>query len=91
MTRSSFGIRGLARIFKAMDENGNRRLECDDFRWGLMDYGVSVTKEEAAEVLNHFDKNGDGRVDFDEFLTTLRVSKIHIHLLFLIFYISNIG
>ena len=75
LNRSSFGIRGLARIFKAMDENGNRRLETDDFRWGLMDYGVSVTKEEAGEVVNHFDKNGDGRVDFDEFLTTLRVSK----------------
>ena len=75
MTRSAFGIRGLARIFKAMDENGNRRLECDDFRWGLMDYGVSVTKEEAAEILKHFDKNGDGRVDFDEFLVTLRVSS----------------
>ena len=57
-----------------MDENGNRKLECDDFRWGLMDYGVSVSKEEAAEILAHFDKNGDGRVDFDEFLVTLRVS-----------------
>ena len=75
MTRSAFGIRGLARIFKAMDENGNRKLECDDFRWGLMDYGVNVTKEEATEILTHFDKNGDGRVDFDEFLVTLRVSN----------------
>ena len=63
MQRSAFGIRGLARIFKAMDENGNKQLECDDFRWGLMDYGVSVTKEEASEILNHFDKNGDGKVD----------------------------
>ena len=57
-----------------MDENGNKKLECDDFRWGLMDYGVSVSKEESAEILNHFDKNGDGRVDFDEFLVCLRVS-----------------
>ena len=75
LVRSAFGIRGLARIFKAMDENGNKKLECDDFRWGLMDYGVSVSKEEAAEILNHFDKNGDGRVDFNEFLVTLRVSE----------------
>jgi len=86
LTRSSFGIRGLARIFKAMDENGNRKLECDDFRWGLMDYGVSVTKEEAAEVLNHFDKSGDGRVDFDEFLVTLRVSKTYIFVISHLFY-----
>lgn len=72
LVRSAFGIRGLARIFKAMDENGNRKLDCDDFRWGLMDYGVNVSKEEAAEILNHFDKNGDGQVNFDEFLVTLR-------------------
>ena len=75
LVRSAFGIRGIARIFKAMDENGNRMLEGDDFRWGLMDYGVSVSKEESAEILNHFDKNGDGRVNFDEFLVTLRVSN----------------
>ena len=41
-----------------------------------MDYGVSVTKEASAEILKHFDKNGDGKVNFDEFLVTLRVSKI---------------
>ena len=75
MTRSAFGIRGLARIFKAMDENGNKKLDVDDFRWGLMDYGVNVTKEEATEILNHFDRNGDGNVNFDEFLVCLRVSK----------------
>lgn len=91
MVRSAFGIRGLARIFKAMDENGNKKLECDDFRWGLMDYGVSVSKEEAAEILNHFDKNGDGKVDFDEFLGTLRVS-IDIFLLYLLtYYFEFIG
>lgn len=27
LVRSAYGIRGLARIFKAMDENGNRMLE----------------------------------------------------------------
>ena len=59
-----------------MDENGNKKLDVDDFRWGLMDYGVSITKEEAAEILIHFDKNGDGAVNFDEFLVTLRVSRI---------------
>ena len=85
MQRSAFGIRGLARIFKAMDENGNKKLECDDFRWGLMDYGVSVTKEEATEILNHFDRNGDGRVDFDEFLVCLRVSN-NTYLYFILTY-----
>jgi hypothetical protein len=30
-----------------MDNNGNSLLDVDDFRWGLMDYGISISKEEA--------------------------------------------
>jgi hypothetical protein len=40
VSRSSNGIRGIARIFKAMDNNGNKLLDVDDFRWGLLDYGI---------------------------------------------------
>lgn len=45
--RSANGIRGIAKIFKAMDENGNKLLDVDDFRWGLKDYGINISKEEA--------------------------------------------
>jgi hypothetical protein len=48
LERSASGIRGIAKIFKAMDENGNKLLDVDDFRWGLKDYGITITKEEAA-------------------------------------------
>jgi len=71
--RSSNGIRGIARIFKAMDDNGNHQLDVDDFRWGLIDYGITISKEEAAQVLKHFDRDGNGTVDFNEFLSALRV------------------
>ena len=47
LERSSSGIRGIAKIFKAMDSNGNKMLDVDDFRWGLKDYGINITKEEA--------------------------------------------
>jgi len=55
-----------------MDDNGNKNLDVDDFRWGLIDYGISVSKEEAAEILTHFDKDKNGTVNFDEFLVTLK-------------------
>ena len=64
MERSAGGIRGVSRIFKAMDHNGNGLLDVDDFRWGLMDYGISISKEEAVLVLKHFDR--------DEFLRSIR-------------------
>lgn len=72
LERSSFGIRGLARIFKAMDDNGNHQLDIDDFRWGLIDFGITITKEEAAQILRYMDRDGNGTVDFDEFLRFLR-------------------
>lgn len=55
-----------------MDNNNNGRLDVDDFRWGLMDFGISVSKEEATQVLSHFDRDGNGQVDFNEFLRTIR-------------------
>lgn len=47
LQRSSGGIKGIARIFKAMDDTGDRQLDVDDFRWGFIDYGFNLTKEEA--------------------------------------------
>lgn len=33
-------------------------MDVDDFRWGLMDFGVQVSKDEALEILNKFSKDG---------------------------------
>lgn len=57
-----------------MDIKGDSNLDVDDFRWGLMDFGIQVTKDEAAEVLKYFDKDGNGKVNFEEFVNTLKVS-----------------
>lgn len=76
LDRSAFGIRGLQRIFKAMDVKGDKNLDVDDFRWGLMDFGIQVSKDEAAEVLKYFDKDRNGKVNFEEFVRTLKVSYI---------------
>jgi len=51
LERSNNGISGLSRIFKAMDENGNKGLDVDDFRWGLKDFGIQITKDEAEQIL----------------------------------------
>jgi hypothetical protein len=44
--RSAFGVRGLTRIFKAMDSSGNNKLECEEFRQGLGEFGIDVTPED---------------------------------------------
>ena len=72
LERSSFGIRGLARIFKAMDDAGDNQLDVDDFRWGLIDFGIALSKEEAQLLLTAFDRDKNGTVSYDEFLVAIR-------------------
>jgi calcyphosin len=78
LDRSSGGIKGIARIFKAMDDNGNHQLDVEDFRWGFIDYGFNLTQEEAQHLVNYFDRDGNGSVSYDEFLRCLKVSTLHL-------------
>ena len=58
-----------------MDNNGNKLLDVDDFRWGLKDFGILISKEEAQQVLDHFDRDRNGVVDYNEFLRAIRVRQ----------------
>ena len=57
----------------------------DDFRWGLMEYGISLSKEEGQQVLKHFDKDSNGQVDFSEFLSSLGYSEQWLYSVFFLF------
>lgn len=72
LARGANGIKGIGRTFKIMDDDGSRSLDMNEFKKGLHDYGVEVTKEETQQMFNHFDKDGSGTIDFDEFLVQLR-------------------
>jgi len=72
--RSQFGLRSLTKIFKAMDKKGDGCLDVDDFRWGLLDFGIEITKDESMELLKHFDSDKNGLVNFSEFMNALKVS-----------------
>jgi hypothetical protein len=39
-SKSRFGIKALERLFKAIDEKSEKNLDVEDFRWGLLDYGI---------------------------------------------------
>ena len=63
-------LRALA--FKIMDDNGDRKIDKQEFYWGLQDLGASVSKNEAALLLEYLDTNQDGVVSYDEFLVGIR-------------------
>jgi Ca2+-binding EF-hand superfamily protein len=67
-----FGIRGVSHLFKSMDKNGNRQIDINEFYWGLKEFGVNLTEEEAMGVLRIFDKDRNGTISVEEFLRALK-------------------
>ena len=55
-----------------MDDNGDRKIDKQEFYWGLQDLGAKVSKKEAALLLDYLDTNQDGVVSYDEFLVGIR-------------------
>ena len=65
-------LRGLSRSFKILDDDGNRKVNKEEFYWGLRDNQIEISQREAVILLESLDTNGDGHVDFDEFLYAIR-------------------
>ena len=53
-------------------KGGDRKIDKQEFYWGLQDLGAAVSKNEAALLLEYLDTNQDGVVSFDEFLVGIR-------------------
>ena len=70
--RGARGIIGLQRVFKIIDDDGSRSLSFLEFRKCLNDFRVDVPPEAARTLFSAFDVNGDGSIDYDEFLREIR-------------------
>ena len=71
--RGSKTIAGLARTFRALDSyDGNRKVDSSEFWVGLKENGVELTHLESDALLDFFDTDRDGCVNFDEFLVGIR-------------------
>ena len=52
--------------------DGNRKIDKEEFYWGLKDNGTEISKREAEILLDFLDTDNDGYVNFDEFLKGIR-------------------
>ena len=71
--RGAKTIRGLGRTFRQLDSyDGNRKVDAQEFFVGMKETGLDITKQEAECLLQYFDTDGDGCMNFDEFLVGVR-------------------
>jgi Ca2+-binding EF-hand superfamily protein len=60
-------------LFRIMDDDKNRKLNVDEFKKGIDEYGLNFSKAEIEQIFRDMDTDNSGSVDFDEFLRRLRV------------------
>jgi calcyphosin len=70
--RGANGIRGLGIVFRRMDNNGDKKMDRNEFMWGLRENGHTLSPSEFERIFKYFDKNNDGKVSYDEFLRGIR-------------------
>lgn len=61
--RGAHGIRGIGRIFRQMDDNGDRKLDKQEFKWGLKDMGIKIDEKKLNTLFKFFDRKGEGKID----------------------------
>ena len=66
------GIRACTRILAAMDKDGNRSLDREEFQDGFGVYGVELNEDDMDKLMRHFDKDNSGKVTIEEFLKGIR-------------------
>jgi Ca2+-binding EF-hand superfamily protein len=56
-----------------MDDDQNRKLNLEEFKKGVEEYGLNFSKAEIEDLFHKIDADNSGTIDFDEFLRRLRV------------------
>ena len=70
--RGVYGIRGLGIVLRKMDASRSGKLDRYEFMWGLKENGHNLSPSEFERVFKFFDKNNDGKINYEDFLAILR-------------------
>lgn len=61
----------LRNAFRVFDANGDGRISVEELRHVMVNLGDPLTDEEVDEMMREADKDNDGYVDYEEFVTMM--------------------
>ncbi|RNA44698.1 neo-calmodulin-like isoform X2 [Brachionus plicatilis] len=65
----------LREAFKVFDRKGNGFITSSDLRSVLQCLGEQLTEDEIEDMIEEVDIDGDGRIDYEEFVASLKAEK----------------
>jgi len=71
-SRGATGIMGMGRKFRIYDDNGDKTLNQEEFHKAMTELRMGLSPEEIHTAFGVFDRDGNGSVDYNEFLRTIR-------------------
>jgi len=67
-SKGTYGFANLKNAFRQLDTNKSGKLEPQELREGFRRSGIMLTDEELNTVVQNFDANGNGALEFEEFM-----------------------
>ncbi|XP_059508622.1 troponin C, skeletal muscle-like [Stegostoma tigrinum] len=65
----------IAESFRVFDGNADGFIECSELYFTFKTSGEHVTEEEVHELIREWDKNSDGKLDFDEWVKMMEKTQ----------------
>src|SRR5690606_10305012 len=72
IARGARGFIGLQRKFRIMDDDGNKVLSMAEFKKAMHEMKLGLSEAELRHLFQHFDQDGNGSIDFEEFIQGVR-------------------
>lgn len=63
-------------VRRVFDRDGNGYISVEELRYVVTTFGEVLTNEEAEELIAMFDKNNDGQLEYEEFVTWAKNSLV---------------
>ncbi|KAG2220656.1 hypothetical protein INT45_008199, partial [Circinella minor] len=68
---------GLKRVFTMLDKDNKGLINGEDLRQGLLNFGETVTEDDIQRMLRSADVDGDGMINYEEFVKILTPSRVN--------------